>query len=121
MFTKRGQELLCTSFLKCVPQPKRDLKFYKICANQYKKEYKVDVALRIYQAMDKKYPYPEEIWKYKIAGCYALLKDKPQMLKYLMLHKTESPYGMQDIFRQDQDFTMFWEDKEIIEIVSKMG
>jgi len=106
---------LNTGFMKCMPQAERDLKFYKRCAELYKKEGNYLMAIKFYTYLNKKYPYSEEIFIFKIAGCYALLKNKEKMLEYLRLHLQENSFeevAKQD-FLQSPDFKGHWKNKEV--------
>jgi hypothetical protein len=95
------KHLLCIAYLKCVSKEKRDIHFYMVVAEYYQKELQPLCAVPIYKYLEQQIPYPEKVWKFKIANCYAQARDTRNMLKYLALHIQESP---------------FWVGKELVKI-----
>jgi hypothetical protein len=119
--TKKSEAYrLTTSFMKCVPTEQRDIVFYKKCAVLYKKEGNYAMALKIYLYLHKTYPHPEEIFMFKIAGCYALMRKKAEMLAYLTRHLAENLFYvvLEKDFWGNPEFEYYWKDKEVGKLIA---
>jgi hypothetical protein len=78
--------------LQGLPKEKRDITFYKLAAKAYIRENKYAIAIKIYASLEKQYPYPEEIWKYRIVVCCAYLYNEAKMLQYLTTYLEEKSF-----------------------------
>lgn len=114
---KLHKDRVCMAFLKCIPPKDRNIQFYKKCAAQYKAEKNYKMALKCYEYLEKTYPYPEESFKFKIAGCYALMKDKANMLKWLLLHKAETPFDFQKDWDFAHEFGTYKKNRSILKLL----
>jgi hypothetical protein len=117
---KREADRLTTSFMKCIPAEQRDLAFYKKCAFLYKKEENYRMALKIYLYLYKTYPYPEELFMLKIAGCYALMRKMDEMLAYLTRHLAENPFYvvLEKDFWSNPEFKRYWKNREVGKLIA---
>lgn len=118
---KHEAHRLAIGFMKCVPAEQRDMAFYKKCASLYKQEKNYKMALKIYEYLHKTYPYPEELFMLKIAGCYALMRKKAEMLAYLTRHLEENPFYvvLEKDFWGNPDFERYWKNKEVGKLIAK--
>jgi tetratricopeptide (TPR) repeat protein len=116
---KKFQKLenLLVGLLKCMPKERRGMKFYKICAQAYKREQQPKVAIKIYQKLAVLYPYPEEIWNFRIAECYACLQDEVNMLKYLAYYIEETSYDVEKDIDLSKDFETYYEHPEVLKLI----
>jgi hypothetical protein len=71
------------------------------------------MALKCYLYLEKNYPCLEEIFKFKVAECYALLKDKTNMLHWLTTHIAETPFDFIKDWDISTAFKSYKRDKDV--------
>lgn len=109
----RKKTPVAIGLLKCIPAEKRDIAFYKKCAETYKTNKKYALAIKCYLFLQEKYPHSEEIFYFRIAECYALLKNEDKMLFYLKKQLEDKNFNLSNDFYQSSAFRAYHRKKAI--------